>query len=165
MPDLSLLMQEIATLKQQLAQRSRSLAEAEARYDAVFNSALSLMAICTIDGILLDVNRAALQAIGLPIEDFIGKHLWESPWFAENPAEAARIEHEMTLHRSQYVEYETQIISRLGERRRVQFTLRPYRPYVGAEARFLVLEVRDVTPVHPRVPTDAARDEDAVLDG
>ena len=87
MTDPSLLAQ-IAALQQQLAQRSRSLADAEARYNAVFNSALSPMSICTTDGVILDVNQAALRAIGLPIEAFVGKHLWESPWFAENPAEA-----------------------------------------------------------------------------
>lgn len=161
MPDLNLLMQENAALRQQLQQRSRSLDEAEARYDAVFNSSFSLLSICTIDGMLLDVNRAALQAIGRPIEEFVGKHLWESPWFAENPAEAERIEREVTRHRGQYVEYESRILSRAGEWRIVQFMLRPYRPYVGGEARFLVLEVRDVTPAPPKaaaIPSEPVSD-------
>lgn len=144
MTDPSLLAQ-IAALQQQLAQRSRSLADAEARYNAVFNSALSPMSICTTDGVILDVNQAALRAIGLPIEAFVGKHLWESPWFAENPAEATKLELAMTRHRGQYVEYESEVPSSKGERRTFQFVLRPYRSYVGADARFLVLEVRDHT--------------------
>jgi PAS domain S-box-containing protein len=154
MTDPSLLAQ-IAALQQQLAQRSRSLAEAEARYNAVFNSALSPMSICTTDGVILDVNQAALRAIGLPIETFVGKHLWESPWFAENPSEAAKVELAMTRHRGQYVEYESEVVSSKGERRTFQFVLRPYRSYVGADARFLVLEVRDHTAaVRPRAPSE-----------
>jgi PAS domain S-box-containing protein len=139
--------QEIATLQQQLAQRSRSLEEAEARYNAVFNSALSPMSICTIDGVILDVNRATLQAIDMPIEAFVGKHLWESPWFAANPAEAAKAQTAITRHRGQYVEYESRVLSRSAEWRTFQFALRPYRSYVGAEARFMVLEVRDLTDI------------------
>ena len=145
MPDLEHLSREVATLRQQLAQRSRSLEEAEARYHAVFDSALSHMSICTVEGVILDVNRAALQAIGAPIEDFIARHLWESPWFAANPAEAAKVEDAVRRYRGHYVEYESTVPFRNGEMRTCLFMLRPYRSYVGANARFLVLEVRDLT--------------------
>ena len=145
MVELAQLAQEVAALRQQLVQRSKSLEEAEARYDAVFNSAFTLMAVCTTDGILLDVNHAALQATGFPIEAFVGKHLWESPWFASNPEEAAKIEAALLRHRGQYAEYESEILPRKGERRTYRFILRPYRSYVGSEARFLILEVHDLT--------------------
>lgn len=148
------LVQEVATLRQQLAQRSRSLEEAEARYHAVFNSALSPMSICTTDGIILDVNQSTLRAIDAPIEAFIGKHLWESPWFAQNPQEAAKVEAAVTRHRGQYVEYESDVLSPSGERRTFQFVLRPYRSYVGADARFLVLEVHDNTAVRTKTAED-----------
>lgn len=145
MPDLDQLNREIAALQQQLLQRSRSLEEAEARYHAVFDTALSHMSICTVEGVVLDVNRAALQAIGAPIEDFVGKHLWESPWFAANPAEAVKVEEAIRRFRGQYVEYESNVPFRNGDWRVCQFILRPYRSYLGGEARFLVLEVRDLT--------------------
>lgn len=145
MPNLDQLSREIASLQQQLAQRSRSLEEAEARYHAVFDSALSNMSICTIDGVILDVNRAALQATGSPIEEFVGKHLWESPWFAANPDEATKVETAVRRFRGQYVEYKSSVPFRSGDRRICQFILRPYRTYVGSDARFLVLEVRDLT--------------------
>jgi PAS domain S-box-containing protein len=148
MPDIDQLAREVAALRQQLAQRSRSLEEAEARYHAVFDSALSHMSICTIEGVILDVNRAALQAIGAPIEDFVARHLWESPWFAANPAEAAKVEEAVRRFRGHYVEYESSVPFRNGEVRTCLFMLRPYRSYVGGNARFLVLEVRDVTAEH-----------------
>jgi PAS domain S-box-containing protein len=145
MANLEQLTREIAALRQQLVQRSRSLEEAEARYHAVFDSALSNMSICTIEGVILDVNRAALQAVGFPIEEFVGKHLWESPWFAANPDEAIKVETAVRRFRGQYVEYESSVPFRNGDRRICQFILRPYRSYVGGAARFLVLEVRDLT--------------------
>jgi PAS domain S-box-containing protein len=154
MPDFEQLAREIASLQQQLAQRSRSLEEAEARYHAVFDTALSHMSICTIDGVILDVNRAALQAIGASIEAFVGKHLWESPWFAANPAEAAKLEAAVRRFRGQYVEYESSVPFRNGDWRICQFMLRPYRSYVGSNARFLVLEVRDVTAERRRAAPD-----------
>ena len=158
MPDATQLAQEVAALQLQLAQRSRSLADAEARYNAVFNSALSLMCICTTNGIILDVNHAALQALGLPIEALVGKHLWESPWFAQNPAEAAKVEAAIRRNRGQYVEYESRVAAPSGAWRLCQFILRPYRSYVGSEARFLVLEVRDITDIRPAAPARGAFD-------
>jgi PAS domain S-box-containing protein len=158
MYDRDQLAQENAALRQQLAQRSRSLQEAEARYAAVFNSALSLMSVCTTDGVILDVNRAALQAVGFPIEDFVGKHIWESPWFASNPEEAAKMEAALTSRHGQYIEYESNIRSRKGDLRRFQFVLRPYRSYVGVEARFLILEVRDLSAdTAPAAPDQGAK--------
>jgi PAS domain S-box-containing protein len=144
MPDRNLLAQENAALKRQLVERSRSLADAEARYDAVFNSALNLMALCTVDGIVLDVNRTAIQAIGIGIEGFVGKHLWETPWFARNPEEAAKVEAAVTAHRGKYVEYESRVFTRRKDWRLFQFILRPFSSQLGGEARFLVFEGREV---------------------
>ncbi|CAN7644762.1 PAS domain-containing protein [Phenylobacterium sp. LjRoot219] len=151
------LAREVAALRQQLAQRSRSLEEAEARYHAVFNSALNPMSICTTDGIILDVNKAALRAIDASIEAFIGKHLWESPWFAQNPQEAAKVETAITRHRGQYIEYDSDVLSPNGERRTFQFVLRPYRSYVGGDARFLVLEVHDNTAIRTKAQIQEAK--------
>jgi len=148
MADTNLLAEENRALRQQLAQTHRSLAEAEARYDAVFNSTLSLTSICTADGIVVDVNRATLQALDLPIEAFVGRYLWESPWLAKNPVEAAKIEQALKSHRGRWVEYESAALSRKGDWRVFRFTLRPYRSYVRNEARFLVLEVQDLTGPH-----------------
>ena len=145
MSDQNRLAQENAAMRQQLAQRSRSLQEAEARYDAVFNSALNLLSVCTTDGVILDVNTATLRAIGATIEAFVGKHVWESPWFAENPDEAVKIEEAITKRRGQYMEYESVVRARNGDLRVFQFILRPYRSHVGSDARFLILEVLNVT--------------------
>lgn len=60
------------------------------------------MSVCTTDGVILDVNQAALRAIDAHIEAFIGKHLWESPWFAQNPQEAAKLEKAPTLASSSW---------------------------------------------------------------
>lgn len=142
MTDSKLLAQENAVLKRQLAERSRSLAEAEARYDAVFNSALNLMCLCTVDGIVLDVNRTTLLAAGLQIEDFVGKHLWETPWFARHPGEAQRLETALKTRPGQYLDYEMRILSKTGRQRSFQCIVRPFRSQVGGDARFLVVEGR-----------------------
>lgn len=145
MSDQNRLAQENAAMRQQLAQRSRSLQDAEARYDAVFNSALNLLSVCTTEGVILDVNAATLRAVGLTIEAFVGKHVWESPWFAENPDEAVKIEAAITKRRGQYMEYESAVLARNGDWRVFRFILRPYRSHVGSDARFLILEVLDIT--------------------
>ena len=155
MSDRELLLRENAALKRQLAERSR-LAEAEARYDAVFNTALNLMAICTVGGLVLDVNQTALDAAAMRIEGCVGRHLWETPWFAGNPVEAGKVEAAFVERRGQFFEYESRVRSPRGDWRHIQFTFRPVRAHVGGEVRFLVFEGRDVTKMRQAAQAAAA---------
>ena len=136
---------ENAALRRRLVEADRALDDAEARYHAIFDTALTFMSVCTTDGLVLDVNRAALRAIQLPIEAFVGQHLWETPWFARHPEQALKIRAVLTRQRGQYVEYASPVVSQAGERRMFRFTFRPYRSGRRGEARFLLFEVHDVT--------------------
>src|SRR5438067_10446980 len=92
MPDHKLLAAESEDLKQRLVQQARALGECEARYDAVFNSSLTFICLCTVEGVVLDVSVPSLELGGVKIEDCVGKFVWEVTLYAQNPEEAAKIE-------------------------------------------------------------------------
>ena len=147
MPERHLLAQENETLKRQLVERSRSLHETEACYDAVFNSALANMAICSVDGIVLDANRTALGINDLQIGDCVGKYLWETPWYDNHREEGAKVKAAIQARSGRITRYESRVRLPNDEWGVFETNIRPVRANVGGDVRFLVIEARDLTSV------------------
>lgn len=158
MPDRKLLATENEGLRRQLAESARNLNQCEARYDAVFNSSHTLTSLCTVEGVVLDVNRTTLEKVGVRIEDCIGKYLWECPWYAGAPEESARIEAAIKSRPAQVVHYESCLITADGEPGYYDVLIRPVRNGVGSDVRLLVVEGRDLTDIR-RAEERASRSE------
>jgi PAS domain S-box-containing protein len=158
MPDRKLLATEIEGLRRQLAESARNLNQCEARYDAVFNSSHTLTSLCTVEGVLLDVNRTTLESVGVRIEDCIGKYLWECPWYANAPEEAAKIQAAITGRPGQVVHYESSLPTLDGEPGYYDVLIRPVRNGLGGDVRLLVVEGRDLTDIR-RAEERASRSE------
>ena len=146
MPDRKLLATEVEVLRRQLAENARNLNQCEARYDAVFNAAQTMISLCTVDGVVLDVNRTALEVTGLGIEECVGHYLWESPWYASAPEEAAKLHDAIGKHPGQLVHYEFRVLTPEGWGA-YDIMIRPVRATVGGEVRFVVVEARDLTKI------------------
>jgi PAS domain S-box-containing protein len=145
MPDRKLLAAEVEGLRLQLLQRSRALSECEARYDAVFNSSMTYMSLCTAEGVVLDVSGSSLALGGVRIEDCVGRHVWEVPLYANNPEEAAKVRAGVLAAKKEIVRYESRVLAANNEWWVFDVVIRPVRPQLGAEPRFLVFEGRDLS--------------------
>jgi PAS domain S-box-containing protein len=55
------------------------------RMRALLQATYTFQGYMTLDGTVLDTNRASLDGIGAKIEDVVGRPFWESPWFSETP--------------------------------------------------------------------------------
>ena len=75
----------------QRRQAEEKLAASEKRLRDTLDSLYGFVALYTLDGVLIDVNRAPLIAAGLTAEDVIGKPVWETPWMAHSVAEQERM--------------------------------------------------------------------------
>jgi PAS domain S-box-containing protein len=60
----------------------------EARLRAAFSQTYSFFVLLTLDGAIIDVNRAAIEAAGCTREELIGRKFWE-PWWSPLPNEVA----------------------------------------------------------------------------
>jgi len=79
-------LQEVtATLEQRVQVRTHELQLADARQRAMFDTTRQLIGVIDLDGVLVDGNRAALDAIGAKLSDVVGQTFWEAPWFSGTP--------------------------------------------------------------------------------
>ena len=67
------------------ARAETALAESEARFRGVFETAFQLMGLLSPEGIVLEANQTALDFAGAPREAIVGRPLWETPWWRQSP--------------------------------------------------------------------------------
>ena len=58
---------------------------------SVYDASHHFMGVLSPDGRLLDANKTALQAAGLTMAEVQGRPFWETPWWAHDPGEQARL--------------------------------------------------------------------------
>ena len=78
-------------LTEQVAARTAELAASEARVRGLFDSALEMIGLLDLDGRYVEVNRSALDSLGLSQEDVRGLHPWEIPPFIDHPDSQAKL--------------------------------------------------------------------------
>ncbi len=75
---------------------TQMVAASEARLRNVLDNMFVFVGICTLDGTLLEANRAPLDGAGLPRDAVIGRLAWDTYWFAHDPAVRARVRDSVT---------------------------------------------------------------------
>jgi two-component system, sensor histidine kinase len=55
------------------------------RLRAVLDNMFTFVGLMSIDGVLIEANRAAVEGLGLARDDVIGKGLWETPYWSYSP--------------------------------------------------------------------------------
>lgn len=145
MADPDQLSAENERLKRRIAEQERALAAREARYEAIFNSSLTFMCVCTADGVVLEVSAPALALAGLRVEDAVGRLVWENPLYRETPEEAAKIEAAILAAAHGPAHYESFILTAAGDRRVFDMVVRAVHAHDRRQPRFIVIEARDLT--------------------
>jgi two-component system, sensor histidine kinase and response regulator len=64
-----------------------NLAASEQRLRDIIESLLGFVAVCTLDGRLIDCNHSSLEPTGLEPEELIGHLFWETPGWRHDPAQ------------------------------------------------------------------------------
>jgi PAS domain S-box-containing protein len=132
------------TLERRVAERTAELSESERRFRAIFDTTFQLTGLGTLDGTLLVVNRAALDAAQVSLEQVTGQKLWESPWWRDNPREIERLKQGLErVANGEFVRYEARLTLPAGERS-FDFSMKPVLDE-SSKPIFLVAEGRDMT--------------------
>jgi PAS domain S-box-containing protein len=120
--------------------------DAQSRLRATFEHAFQLMGVLTVDGAVLEVNRAALEFGELTADDVVGRPFWETPWWESDAAARERLRDGLRQAASgEFVRYEVELaVGTRGEPRTLDFSLKPVRGDAGAVS-FLIAEARDIT--------------------
>lgn len=145
-----LLVREVGERTWAAAGRARAeaaLRESQARFRSIFDSTFQFIGLLTLDGTLLEANRAALEFGGLTLAEAAGSKLWETPWWrgAPDPQACARLQDAVRrAAQGEVVAYDEEVAAAQGRTATVAFSLRPMRDANGRIA-YLVPEGRDVS--------------------
>ena len=66
-----------ASLEQKVQKRTEELAASESKYRAIFNQRYQFTGLLSREGIVLELNQAALKFTGLQLAEVVNRPLWE----------------------------------------------------------------------------------------
>lgn len=119
--------------------------EREQRFRAIFEQEFQFVGLLRTDGVLLEVNRAALEAAGITREEALGRPFWETAWWSHS-AEVRELLRKAVSEAAcgEFIRFETTHRRPSGELIAVDFSLKPIR---DEEGRIVLLlpEGRDIT--------------------
>ncbi|MDP3154504.1 MAG: ATP-binding protein [Archangium sp.] len=128
--------------ERELRQEQAARLEAAHRFQAVFDQTPHLMGLITPEGIVVSVNRAALEFASLRPEQVLGKPFGQSSLWPE--AARASVLEALTRARDGVVRFETSYLDSKQRPRNIELSFSPFRDEAG-QLRFIIAEARDVT--------------------
>ncbi|MBX9594008.1 MAG: PAS domain S-box protein, partial [Roseomonas sp.] len=139
-----------AILEQRVAERTRALADAnarlregEARFRGIFNATFQFIGLLSPDGTVLETNEALLRLVGTKGASVAGGKSWDAPWWPEEEVEAVRASIRQAAEGG-FVRREARMRAADGSIITVDFSIKPVRGDDGIVS-LLVPEARDVT--------------------
>jgi PAS domain S-box-containing protein len=123
--------------------RERELQRSERRFRAIFDDPNLLVGLLDTDGRVEEVNRTALEYVGIEPEDVIGEDFSETPWWTAEMREDVR-EWVRLAAAGEYVSYEATHPNPAGDPITVQGFFRPVTDDAGTVTA-IVVSARDVT--------------------
>ena len=131
-------------LERRVAERTASLAEAEAQFRSLFDSQFQFVGLLTPDGTVLRANRTALEAGGLTDADVIGRPIWATGWWP--PAETEQLRAEIAAAAGgALVRREVEIRGADGRGIWIDFSLNPVSDPATGQVKWIIAEGRDLT--------------------
>jgi two-component system, cell cycle sensor histidine kinase and response regulator CckA len=126
-------------------QTENALRKSEQKFRAIFDGTFQFMGLITTEGVMLEANRAALQAIGADLSQVEGQYFWETPWWEHSP----KLQHQLQeaiaqAATGQFVRFEADHCLANGSRIIVDFSLQPVFDETGTVV-MLIPEGRDIT--------------------
>ncbi len=128
----------------ELMETRQALTRREDTFHAMFDHCFEFIGQLSPEGILLEANRTALEAVGVRLEEVVGKPFWDTPWWNHSPDEQARLRAAVRAAATgRFVRYETRHPGPAGLLW-IDFSLKPVFNDQG-DVRWLIPEGRDVT--------------------
>ncbi len=128
-----------------LKRATQALVESERRFHAIFDGAFQLTGLLAPDGVVLEVNRPALEAIGVRREDVVGVPFADTLWWSRSPEMRARMQAAiMAAARGEFVRFEARSVAHDGSLRDIDFSLKPVKDENGRVV-LLIPEGRDIS--------------------
>ncbi|WYL98481.1 MAG: PAS domain S-box protein [Gloeotrichia echinulata CP02] len=120
------------------------LRENERRFRAIFNGAYQLTGLLTPEGIILELNQAAIDFLGLNPQALIGLPIWETRSWSRTETQTQLQQAIALAARGEFVRYEMDVISANSTVRTIDFSLKPIANETG-KVVLIIAEGRDIS--------------------
>lgn len=122
-----------------------ALAESERRFRAIFDQEYQYVGLLDPEGRVLEMNQAALQAIGRERAEVLGRPFEEAPWWQDDGESRARIRAALaSAARGEFVHFEVSLNTAHHGARSIDFSLKPI-PDESGRVVLIIPEGRDIT--------------------
>jgi PAS domain S-box-containing protein len=125
-------------------QAEELLRESERKFTAIFDQSFELMGIVSLAGVLLEVNQAALDSIGVCRDEIVGKLFWETPWWHTPQLQQQLQDAIDRAGKGEFMRYEVQFPHPSGVMLTTDFSLKPVFDDTG-KVWTIVAEAHDIT--------------------
>lgn len=126
-------------------QTEAALKQSEWKLRAIFDSTFQFIGLLTCEGIVVEANRTALDAVAAKLPDVIGQPFWTTPWWRNFPEQQQRLQLAIVQAASgEFVRFEAKHTRADGTVAFVDFSLKPVLNDEG-NIFMLILEGRDIT--------------------
>jgi PAS domain S-box-containing protein len=121
------------------------LAASEKRLRDILDSLYGFVGLFTLDGTLVETNRAPLEAVGVQAEEVLGIPFWDTPCWSHSVFEQIRLREMMArAAQGELVRYEASILARGGAQPIMDVTFGPLRDQHGVISNIIGFGV-DIT--------------------
>jgi PAS domain S-box-containing protein len=135
-------------LRQQLDENSAAREEITKGHlllQSVMDNTFQFQGLLTPDGVLVDVNRTALDFIGCGKDEVVGRFFWDTPWWSHDPAGQQELREAVSRAASgAFVRFESTHRSPDGNLHTIDVSLKAIRDETG-RVIYLIPEGRDIT--------------------
>jgi len=147
---------QVGSVRLQRAESPQQHREKLARI--ILDEMYQFVALLDTQGILLEVNRAALEGGGIQLEDILGKPFWETHWWTIS--KATQLELQDAIRRAadgEFIRYDVEVYGGAGGSETIiaDFSIIPVKDQTG-QVVFLLPEGRNITE-KKRVEAEVAR--------
>ncbi|NCJ07480.1 PAS domain S-box protein [Synechococcales cyanobacterium C] len=123
----------------------RSLQASERKFRALFNQTFQFIGLLQTDGVILEANQSALDFGGIPLDEVVGKPIWDTYWWQISPDTQTRVRHAVEqAAANEFIRYEVTVRGAGDTHAVIDFSLKPICDESGAVV-LLIAEGRDIT--------------------
>jgi PAS domain S-box-containing protein len=121
-----------------------ALRQSEQKFRAIFDGTFQFIGLLAPDGIVLEANQPALEAIGANLADIAGQAFWATPWWTHSPILQGQLKEAIArAAQGELVRFEAEHILADGTSIFVDFSLKPVFDLQG-QVVMLIPEGRDI---------------------
>ncbi|MCX6355763.1 MAG: PAS domain S-box protein [Candidatus Aureabacteria bacterium] len=138
----------IDKLNKEITQRKKveeALQESERTVRAILDQTFQFIGLMTVDGVLIDANKAALKFAGIEESQVLNKPFWETPWWTHSAELQNKLRDAVKkVARGEFIRFEATHMLKGGGLHYVDFSLKPVKDDAGTVI-FMIPEGRDIT--------------------